>query len=92
VIGVGESPSDALDDQLKSWMYHYEQVSVGHRRRGDDRRVRWAQDKLWVDRLEATIEAHTMAAAQVGRPAHPGHVGAHGVAVPGQAVDEAGAA
>ena len=27
--------------------------------------VRWVQDKLWVDRLEATIEAHTMAAAQV---------------------------
>src|SRR5688572_33141635 len=27
--------------------------------------VRWIQDKVWVDRLEATIEAHTMAAAQV---------------------------
>ena len=27
--------------------------------------VRWVQDKVWVDRLEATIEAHTLAAAQV---------------------------
>src|SRR5207342_1807303 len=27
--------------------------------------VRWVQDKLWVDRLEATVEAHTMAAAEV---------------------------
>jgi formate-dependent phosphoribosylglycinamide formyltransferase (GAR transformylase) len=27
--------------------------------------VRWVQDKLWVDRLEATIEAHTLAAAEV---------------------------
>ena len=27
--------------------------------------VRWIQDKVWVDRLEATIEAHTLAAAQV---------------------------
>ena len=27
--------------------------------------VRWIQDKVWVDRLEATIESHTMAAAQV---------------------------
>jgi formate-dependent phosphoribosylglycinamide formyltransferase (GAR transformylase) len=27
--------------------------------------VRWVQDKLWVDRLEATIEAHTLPAAQV---------------------------
>jgi formate-dependent phosphoribosylglycinamide formyltransferase (GAR transformylase) len=29
------------------------------------RTVRWVQDKLWVDRLEATIEAHTLPAAQV---------------------------
>ena len=27
--------------------------------------VRWIQDKVWVDRLEATIESHTLAAAQV---------------------------
>jgi formate-dependent phosphoribosylglycinamide formyltransferase (GAR transformylase) len=27
--------------------------------------VRWIQDKVWVDRLEATIEAHTLPAAQV---------------------------
>ena len=27
--------------------------------------VRWIQDKVWVDRLEATIEAHTLTAAQV---------------------------
>jgi formate-dependent phosphoribosylglycinamide formyltransferase (GAR transformylase) len=29
------------------------------------RAVRWVQDKLWVDRLEATIEAHILATAQV---------------------------
>ena len=27
--------------------------------------VRWIQDKLWVDRLETTIEAHTLPTAQV---------------------------
>src|SRR5688500_8614406 len=27
--------------------------------------VQWIQGKVWVDRLEATIEAHTLAAAQV---------------------------
>jgi formate-dependent phosphoribosylglycinamide formyltransferase (GAR transformylase) len=27
--------------------------------------VRWVQDKLWVDRLEATVEAHTLPAAQI---------------------------
>ncbi len=29
------------------------------------RAVRWVQDKLWVDRLEATVEAHIMSTAQV---------------------------
>jgi carbamoylphosphate synthase large subunit len=65
VIGIGEYPLDAMDDQLKSWMTHYHQVSsvvdVGVMTDA----VRWVQDKVWVDRLEATIEAHTMAAAQV---------------------------
>src|SRR5262245_33590972 len=26
VIGIGEYSLDAMDDQLKGWMYHYEQV------------------------------------------------------------------
>ncbi|HVD87265.1 MAG TPA: hypothetical protein VNB91_00050, partial [Jatrophihabitantaceae bacterium] len=65
VIGIGESHTDALDDQLKSWMTHYHHVpsvvDVGVMTDA----VRWIQDKLWVDRLEATIEAHALAAAQV---------------------------
>jgi carbamoylphosphate synthase large subunit len=65
VIGIGESPQDFLDDELKSWMVHYHQVSnVGDVGVMTDA-VRWVQDKLWVDRLEATIEAHTLAAAEV---------------------------
>ena len=93
VIGVGEYPADALDDQLKGWLHHYEQVPSVTDVEAMTRAVRWAQDKLWVDRLEATIEAHTMATAQVREACtHPGHVGADGLAVPGQAVDEAGAA
>src|SRR3954451_4322613 len=66
VIGVGERPGDWLDDELKSFMSHYHQVpnviDVGVMTDA----VRWIQDKVWVDRLEATIEAHTVAAAQVG--------------------------
>ena len=55
--------------------------------------VRWIQDKLWVDRLEATIEAHTMTAAQGARELHdPRYIGAYRMVVPGQAVDEGGAA
>jgi formate-dependent phosphoribosylglycinamide formyltransferase (GAR transformylase) len=65
VIGIGEYPADALDGQLKSWLYHYEQVPSVTDVEAMTAAVRWAQDKLWVDRLEATIEAHTLPAAQV---------------------------
>jgi formate-dependent phosphoribosylglycinamide formyltransferase (GAR transformylase) len=65
VIGIGERHQDALDEQLKGWMAHYHQVpnvvDVGVMTEA----VRSIQDKIWVDRLEATIEAHTLAAAQV---------------------------
>lgn len=65
VVGIGESPLDAMDDDLKGWMHHYEQVgSVTDVARMTEV-VRWVQSKLWVDRLEATVEAHTLPAAQV---------------------------
>ncbi len=93
VIGIGEFPVDALDDQLKGWLHHYEQVPSVTDVEQMTQRVRQAQDKLWVDRLEATIEAHTLAAAQVREACTiPRYVGADGLAVPGQAVHEAGAA
>jgi formate-dependent phosphoribosylglycinamide formyltransferase (GAR transformylase) len=65
VIGVGEFPGDALDDQLKGWLDHYERVPSVTDVEAMTRVVRSAQDKLWVDRIEATIEAHIMATAQV---------------------------
>src|SRR6202044_3042548 len=65
VIGIGEYPAGSFDDQLKGWLDHYEQVSSVTDVEAMTRAVRWVQDKLWVDRLEATIEAHIMAAAQV---------------------------
>jgi carbamoylphosphate synthase large subunit len=64
VIGIGEYPVESFDDQLKGWLYHYERISSVTDVEALIRAVRWVQDKLWVDRLEATIEAHTMAAAQ----------------------------
>jgi carbamoylphosphate synthase large subunit len=70
VIGVGEAHVDELDDQLKGWLFHYEQVpSVID----VDRMIavtRWAQDKMWIDRIESTIEAHTLATAQVREACH----------------------
>src|SRR6266699_2315838 len=65
VIGIGEYPVDGFDDQLKGWLYHYERVRSVTDVQAMTAAVRWVQDKLWVDRLEATIEAHTMPAAQV---------------------------
>src|SRR6266536_1009801 len=65
VIGIGEYGVESFDDDLKGWLHHYERVSSVTDADAMTRAVRWVQDKLWVDRLEATIEAHTMAAAQV---------------------------
>jgi len=65
VIGIGERSTDTLDEQLKSWMAHYHQVPTVVDVGVMTDTVRWIQGKVWVDRLEATIEAHTMAAAQV---------------------------
>jgi carbamoylphosphate synthase large subunit len=65
VIGIGEYPADALDDQLKGWLFHYEQVRSVTDVAAMTAAVRSVQDKVWVDRLEATVEAHTLPAAQV---------------------------
>jgi carbamoylphosphate synthase large subunit len=65
VIGIGEYPADALDDQLKGWLYHYEQVRSVTDVEAMINAVRWVQGRLWVDRLEATVEAHIMSTAQV---------------------------
>jgi hypothetical protein len=64
VIGIGERPVDYLDQELRDWMLHYQQIrnvtDVGELVEA----VRFAQSKVWIDALESTIEAHTMAAAQ----------------------------
>ena len=65
VIGVGEYPGDALDDQLRGWMAHYHKVGSVVDVAGMTDTVRWIQGKVWVDRLEATVEAHTLPVAQV---------------------------
>jgi formate-dependent phosphoribosylglycinamide formyltransferase (GAR transformylase) len=65
VTGVGERPKEALDTSLSDWLIHYEQVpSVVEAARLLDY-VRSIHRTLRVDRLEATVEAHMMAAAEV---------------------------
>lgn len=65
VIGIGERPKEWLDEELRHWLTHYEQVGnvtdVGQ----VERAVRFIQSKVQVDRLEAVVEAHVMCAARV---------------------------
>ena len=65
VTGIGERPREALDAELRSWMLHYEQVPSVVDAGVLAERVRAIHARLPVQRLEATIEAHMMAAAQV---------------------------
>ena len=65
VTGIGERPWEAIDDELRSWMVGYEQVrSVVHEPSLLEA-VRRVQATSWVDRMEATVEAHIMPAAKV---------------------------
>ena len=65
VVGIGESEEWMLDDELRDAMagdYRVGSVTSMHEM---TQAVRFVQSRLWVDRLEATVEAHTMVAAQV---------------------------
>ena len=65
VTAIGEVPGQYLDDELRGWLSDYERVpSVC-----DDAAllacVRRIQARGWVDRMEATIEAHMLPVARV---------------------------
>src|SRR5687767_7481682 len=65
VTGIGEAPVEALGSDLHRWLSGYEQVpNVCDEQRLYDA-VRRVQGRGWVDRLEATVEAHIMTAAKV---------------------------
>jgi hypothetical protein len=65
VVGIGERPAEWLDDELRSWMSHYHVVPSVVDVAAMTDAVRWIQDRMWVDRLETSIEAHILPAAQV---------------------------
>ena len=65
VIGIGERPADWLDDEVRGWLSDYHQVGNVTDVGVLTDVVRWLQSRLWVDRLETTIEAHTLPVAQV---------------------------
>lgn len=65
VIGIGERPKSSLDDGLRRWLTHYEEIGNVTDVEQLEGVVRWLQARAKVERLEAVVEAHVMAAAQV---------------------------
>ncbi len=65
VTGIGESSKESLDGELRNWLFHYEQVPSVCDEAAMARTVRWIQGKSWVDRLEATVEAHILPTARI---------------------------
>ncbi|MDB4941950.1 MAG: Carbamoylphosphate synthase large subunit protein [Labilithrix sp.] len=67
VIGIGERDKSSLDDGLRHWLTHYEQIGnvtdVGQLARAVEHVQRLPT--VNVQRLETTIESHVMAAAKV---------------------------
>jgi hypothetical protein len=65
VTAIGEGSKASLDDDLKRWLTHYEEVGNVT----DDSAVlgalRFIQSRHHVDRLEATVEAHILPVARV---------------------------
>ncbi len=65
VHGIGERPYDWLDDETRQHMKGYQQIESVTNEAALEWAVRDAQSHFWVDRLESTIEAHTLPAARV---------------------------
>ena len=65
VIGIGERPVSYLSNEVKGWLADYVQVSSVVHEPSLLKAVRDLQGRVWVDRLEVTVEAHIMAAAHV---------------------------
>ncbi len=65
VYGVGERPHDWLDPETRAALTHYQQIRSVTDEGALEWAVRDAQSRVWIDRLECTIEAHQMAAAHV---------------------------
>jgi formate-dependent phosphoribosylglycinamide formyltransferase (GAR transformylase) len=65
VIAIGERSKETLDSQLKDWLFEYVQVTSVCDVSRMIEAVKFIQSKLWVDRMEATIEAHILPTASV---------------------------
>ncbi len=70
IIGIGERPGESLPGEIRHWLSHYLQVQSVVDEPALLRAVQQVQQKTRVDRLEATVEAHIMAAARVREAAN----------------------
>jgi hypothetical protein len=65
VTAIGEGSKASLDDDLKHWLTHYEEVGSVCDEGAVLGALRFIQSRTHVDRLEATVEAHIMPIAKV---------------------------
>lgn len=65
VTAIGESPLEAFDNELRRWLDGYERVRSVTDTQALHDAVKRVQAREWVDRLEATVEAHILPVAHV---------------------------
>ncbi len=65
ISAIGEGSKASLDDDLRRWLTHYEEVRNVCDPKAVLDAVRFIQRHAHVDRLEATVEAHIMSTAHV---------------------------
>ena len=65
ISAIGEGSKASLDDDLRRWLTHYEEVKNVTDPSGVLPAVRFIQRHRPIDRLEATVEAHIMPIAHV---------------------------
>src|SRR5918997_1780375 len=57
VLGIGERPYDWIDDETKGWLGGYQQIASVTDEGALEWAAREAQSRMWIDRLEAELEA-----------------------------------
>jgi len=65
ITAIGEGSKSSLDDDLRRWLTHYEEVNSVCDEGSVLNALRFIQSKKHVDRFEATVEAHIMPIAKV---------------------------
>ncbi|MFD0980633.1 ATP-grasp domain-containing protein [Tropicimonas aquimaris] len=65
IYGIGERPLEWLDAETRARLTHYQQIESVTNEGALEWATRDAQSRVWIDRMEATVEAHTLPVARV---------------------------